>query len=379
MERCSGSWWLPEESQTGTHCRQADRQDIPERICLLCSRLAIWSRHPAAQEPDIWSPDRKSGPPKGCSDTPSDLCSILATSLRFKWLFAFRKDNICLQWTCRKRLCWYSGRRVLGCACASVQTAHRTVITLFRHPSWDSWDQPLLSFWLAHCTAAFHTYSSYIQIILSRWVLTHSNELRPCHRPTCVSHHLLQLFPELHAAHFTRHQQNSADHAFLGYEIHFVFWCAFYFSQIATYPPWFLQVHILTRTLHTVVLQFFRVFLHLLCWLLNPLRIYNLYARQGRWILQDHEAMTTRPNTIASSGSSERTLENPDCAVYIIIMIAALLLLSIVAAQPSYDTGLSLQLAYMSEVSFDPLDQITSWTCPNCSRYDLQDVNGRIM
>lgn len=55
-----------------------------------------------------------------------------------------------------------------------------------------------------------------------------------------------------------------------------------------------------------------------------------------------------------------------------IILLYALLFASTLSQ--GYDTKLSIELAYMSLVTFEPLDQISSWTCGPCQNYQVQDV-----
>lgn len=48
--------------------------------------------------------------------------------------------------------------------------------------------------------------------------------------------------------------------------------------------------------------------------------------------------------------------------------------LLIVLVTAGYDTKLSKELAYMSDVAFDPINLIDSWSCSSCKHYSLTDV-----
>ena len=39
-----------------------------------------------------------------------------------------------------------------------------------------------------------------------------------------------------------------------------------------------------------------------------------------------------------------------------------------------YTPKLALELAYMSAVTYNPLSQISSWTCPECKKYPVTEV-----
>jgi hypothetical protein len=55
---------------------------------------------------------------------------------------------------------------------------------------------------------------------------------------------------------------------------------------------------------------------------------------------------------------------------YLFVVLAVLLQLTFTAYSPK----LALELAYMSAVTYNPLSQISSWTCPECKKYPVTEV-----
>jgi hypothetical protein len=55
---------------------------------------------------------------------------------------------------------------------------------------------------------------------------------------------------------------------------------------------------------------------------------------------------------------------------YLLLLAAVLLQLSFGA----YNSTIALELAYMSAVTYRPLSQISSWTCFECQKYKVSDV-----
>lgn len=55
---------------------------------------------------------------------------------------------------------------------------------------------------------------------------------------------------------------------------------------------------------------------------------------------------------------------------YLLLVAAVLLQLSFGA----YNPKLSLEMGYMAAVTYNPVSQISSWTCPECKKYAVSDV-----
>lgn len=57
-----------------------------------------------------------------------------------------------------------------------------------------------------------------------------------------------------------------------------------------------------------------------------------------------------------------------------LIKIVYFLLLALLV-QASYDSTLAKELAYMSSIAYENVDSISSWSCGDCSRYAVGNVN----